>query len=293
MAQSGFDFSLLLQGPMMKHLSELGMRLRRIMLSLVIFIAIFFIFGPGYVHFKPVTITLPLFGSHTLSSFPVIVPSFLNSFSAIVVRYFIFNEVPHGLTIINVGAFDAIFSSLEVSVLFAIIFSMPVILTELWKFVSPGLYFSERKQMRVFIIPALLLFIAGALFAYFIVVPVLLLVVKLYTDSLGILAYVSIRSFITIVIGFMVSFGISFELPVVMITLTRFGFVEGKVWLENWRYGVMVSFIIALILSPGVTGGLIESIIGLTLSSLYMVGAVVCRRMSTAVEGTKSVQTAS
>jgi sec-independent protein translocase protein TatC len=285
MAQSGFDFSMFLEHPMLRHLGELGRRLRRIMLSIIIFLAIFFIFGPSSIPVRRTVISLPFIKPIVLTSIPIIVPSFLNSFSAIMVRYFIFSEVPKGLVIINVGAFDAIFASLEVSVLFSIIFSMPVILTELWKFVSPGLYEIERREMRVFIIPAVLLFLAGAAFAYFIVIPVLLLVVKLYTASLHIAAYVSIRSFITIVIGFMVSFGAAFELPVVMVTLTRFGFVEGRTWMENWRYGVLFSFIIALILSPGVTGGLIETIIGLTLSSLYIVGALICKRIQAKVKG--------
>ena len=52
-----------------------------------------------------------------------------------------------------------------------------------------------------------------------------------------------------------VLFGISFEMPVVMVTLTKFGVVEARVWVENWRYGILASFIIALLLSPGVTGG--------------------------------------
>ena len=69
-------------------------------------------------------------------------------------------------------------------------------------------------------------------------------------------------------------------LPVVMVTLTKFNFVGPEVWKENWRMGILVSFIIALLISPGVTGGLIETVIGLTLSGLYAAGAIVSQRVA-------------
>lgn len=292
MALTDFNYSLFLQGPMMKHLAELGRRLRRIMFSILVFLAIFFIFGPRYIRIHAFVLKLPFMKPIVITSIPILVPSFLNSFSNVLVRFFIYSEVPHGLVIINVGVFDAIFASLEVSMLFSIIFSMPVILTELWRFASPALYETEKKEMRIFLLPAMLLFIAGVLFAYFVVIPVLLFVVRLYTASLGVAAYVSIRSFISLLIGFMISFGAAFELPVVMATLTRFGFVESETWIKNWRYGVLFSFIIALILSPGVTGGLIETVIGLTLSALYVVGALVCRRIQAKIKGSRETQIA-
>lgn len=265
--------------PLYAHLQELIRRLRRIIASIVIFLAIFFIFGPGSISVPRSSFWIPFAGTVVITKIPIIVPSFIDSFSNVIVRYLIHSELPLGLTVINVGAFDSVYSSLQVSFLFSIIVSMPVILTQLWKFVSPALYERERRHIRWVVIPATLLFLSGVLFAYYIVIPVLMYVVKLYIQSLGVQSYLSIRSFITIVVGFMLAFGLSFEMPIVMVTLTRFGFVEASVWMENWRYGVLASFIIALLLSPGVTGGLIETIIGLTLSALYLVGAVFSSRM--------------
>lgn len=268
-----------LNSPLYAHLQELIARLRRIILSVFIFLAVFFILGPGNVHVPRTVLAIPLIGRIVITSIPVPVPSFIDSFSNVIVRYLIFTELPRGLTVINVGAFDSVYSSLQVSFLFSVIVSMPVILTQLWKFISPALYDKERLHIRWVIAPAVALFISGVLFAYFIVIPVLMYVVKLYIQSLGVQSYLSIKSFITIMVGFMLAFGLSFEMPIIMVSLTRFGFVESEVWRKNWRYGILASFIIALLLSPGVTGGLIETVIGLTLSALYMVGALLSSRM--------------
>ncbi len=272
-------FGQFLNSPLFAHLQELAARLRRIIASIFIFLAIFFIFGPGYIKVPRTALTLPFIGHVVITRIPIIVPSFIDSFSNVIVRFLIFSELPPGLTVINVGAFDSVYSSLQVSFLISVVVSMPVILTQMWRFISPGLYEREKDNIRWTLPPAVLLFIAGALFAYFIVIPVLMYVVKLYILSLGVQSYLSIKSFVTIVVGFMLAFGVSFEMPIVMVTLTRFGFVEPPLWIKNWRYGVIGSFIIALILSPGVTGGLIETVIGLTLSGLYIVGALVSARV--------------
>lgn len=266
--------------PLLDHLQELASRLRRIIFTILAFTAFFLFFGPSYVSISPTRIGLPFIGSFTVSRVPIVVPSFLNSFSTLALKYFISHEVPKGVVVLNVSVFDPILSSMQVSLLFSVAVSMPVILIELWKFISPAMYGHEKKQLKWMIIPAFLLFLAGAAFAYFVIIPVLLEVVKLYMISLGIQETLSFKSIVTLIVGFLFTFGLAFELPVVMVTLTKFNFVGPEVWKENWRMGILVSFIIALLISPGVTGGLIETVIGLTLSGLYAAGAIVSQRVA-------------
>ncbi|WP_405048882.1 twin-arginine translocase subunit TatC [Saccharolobus sp.] len=64
----------------------------------------------------------------------------------------------------------------------------------------------------------------------------------------------------------------AFEMPLVMIGLTYLRIVKASTWRKYWRWGVLVSFIIAWIISPGTTGGVMETIIGLSLSALYFLG---------------------
>ena len=266
--------------PLLDHLQELASRLRRILFTILLFTAFFMFFGPSSVSVSPTHIALPLFGAFTITRIPIVVPSFLNSFSTLALRYFITHEVPKGVVVLNVNVFDPILSSMQVSLLFSVAISMPVILTEMWKFISPALYGHEKNQLKLVIIPAFLLFISGAAFAYFVIIPVILVVVKLYMISLGIQATISFKSLVALIVGFLFSFGLAFELPIVMVTLTKFNFVGPEVWKENWRMGILASFIIALLISPGVTGGLIEAIIGLTLSGLYAAGAIASRRVA-------------
>ncbi len=266
--------------PLLDHLQELASRMKRIVITLLIFTAFFMFFGPSYVPVSRTRVVIPLIGAYVVTRIPIVVPSFLNSFSTLALRYFISHEIPKGITVLNVSVFDPILSSMEVSLLFSVAVSMPVILVELWKFIAPALYGHEKKQLKWMIIPAILLFIAGASFAYFLVIPILLDVVKLYMISLGIQKTLSFRSVVTLIVGFLFTFGLAFELPVVMVTLTKFNFVGADVWKENWRMGILASFIIALLISPGVTGGLIETVIGLTLSCLYFAGLFASQHVS-------------
>ncbi len=266
--------------PLLDHLQELASRLRRILFTILAFTAFFMFFGPSYISISPTRVAIPLLGVFTISKIPIVVPSFLNSFSTLALRYFITHEIPKGIAVLNVSVFDPILSSMQVSLLFSVAISMPVILTEMWKFISPALYGHEKSQLKWTIIPAFALFIIGAAFAYFVIIPVILEVVKLYMISLGIQQTLSFKSVVALIVGFLFSFGLAFELPIVMVTLTKFNFVGADVWKENWRMGILASFIIALLISPGVTGGLIETIIGLTLSGLYAAGAIISRRIA-------------
>ncbi|MEM0362828.1 MAG: twin-arginine translocase subunit TatC, partial [Sulfolobaceae archaeon] len=83
---------------------------------------------------------------------------------------------------------------------------------------------------------------------------------------------VSLSSFISTVFLLMAALGLSFEMPLIMIGLTYIGMVSATTWRKYWRWGVLVSFIIAWIISPGTTGGVMETIIGLSLSALYFLG---------------------
>ncbi|MEM3812153.1 MAG: twin-arginine translocase subunit TatC, partial [Thermoplasmata archaeon] len=69
----------------------------------------------------------------------------------------------------------------------------------------------------------------------------------------------------------------SFEMPVIIVFLSYIGLVSPQTWLKNWKYAVVVSFFIALLVSPGATGGIIETMIGLILSGLYIAGALISK----------------
>ncbi|BCU66937.1 twin-arginine translocase subunit TatC [Sulfolobales archaeon HS-7] len=250
----------------LEYIRELSGRARRIIIAIIISFVIYMLFG-----IQTVTVF-----NHTI---PIIFPSFYHSISVELVRFFIQHNVPKGMQVININPFDPLFSSMEIALLLSVFTVMPVILREVWGFISPALYEHEKRTLRLTVIPSMILFASGAAFAYFLIIPFLLLFVKYYALSLGVQPTLSVRAFINIIVSFIFAFGLAFQLPIVMSVLTKFGFVSSSTWMRNWRWGILVSFGIALIISPGTTGGIMETIIGLVLSSLYVVGALISRRL--------------
>lgn len=251
--------------PLMEHIRELAQRLRRVVFYLGGLFVFYFLFGVKIADINGVLVPYPY-------------PDFLNSISTQTVRFFVDHDVPSGMYLININAFDPIFASMQVSFLFSLFTGIPVILREVWGFVSPALYEHEKRVLRWTVLPAMFLFASGALFAYFIVIPFILVFVKFYVLELGAESTLGLRSFVNIIISFMLAFGTAFEMPLVMNILTKFGLVKSETWKRNWRYGVVGSFFIAMLISPGTTGGIIETTIGTILSLLYGLGALISSR---------------
>jgi sec-independent protein translocase protein TatC len=183
----------------------------------------------------------------------------------------------YNFKLINVNAYDTVYATLYVSFLVGLMISMPYILYQVSAFVSPALTRSEKRVAAKMIFPATAMFLAGVLFGYFYIIPLAFRVLYLFVVSLGVQPTLSIGSFVSLILLYMLGFGIGFELPVAMVALSSLGIVSPNQWTRYWRYGVMLSFVIALIISPGTGGGVNETIIGLSLSALYGAGALVSR----------------
>ncbi|MFP3196607.1 MAG: twin-arginine translocase subunit TatC, partial [Caldivirga sp.] len=110
--------------------------------------------------------------------------------------------------------------------------------------------------------------------------PVMFDFFLLYAKALNVAPTISLRSFVQFILALMFSMGLAFQTPLIMVLLTKFRLVKASTWWRYWRWGVLVSFIFALIISPGTTGGVIETIIGVTMSMLYITGAVISTMIS-------------
>ncbi len=245
--------------PLLSHISELARRLRRVVIALGVTFFLAFAFGPREVSVDGYAVPIPY-------------PSIYHSFADYVIRAFIQNELPPGLHLININPFDPLYASLYVSFLLSLVVAIPVAVRELWAFVAPGLYRHERAMVKYALVPSAVLFLAGASFAYFIIVPFMMRFVLYYTQVLGVEPTISLRAFVNTVVALVMATGIAFEYPLVMAALTFLGIVGARTWRRNWRWGVLGAFIIAWIISPGTTGGIIETTIGTILSILYFIG---------------------
>lgn len=142
-------------------------------------------------------------------------------------------------------------TKVKLSVVSGIIISLPVIFYQLWKFISPGLYLSEKEKILPLVFISTALFLVGALFAYFGVIPFALnFFLNFQTESLEPL--ISIGSYISFFLSFILVFGIVFELPVLLIGLMFLGVVKAEFLRAQRKIAVVGIFVLAAVLTPTV-----------------------------------------
>jgi sec-independent protein translocase protein TatC len=136
----------------------------------------------------------------------------------------------------------------KVSIIAAIFIVAPLLIYQVWMFIAPGLYRRERRFAAPFVFFSLLLFYAGGAFAYWIVLPpaykFLLGIGEAFTAMIKIDEYFDLTS--TIILGF----GLIFEMPVVIAFLSMFGLVTPRFLWKNFKFAVLIIFIIAAVISP-------------------------------------------
>jgi sec-independent protein translocase protein TatC len=160
------------------------------------------------------------------------------------------DAMPNGQrTIIATGVAEAFFTAIKVSFFTAIILALPIIFWQFWLFVSPGLYENEKKMVIPFVTSATVMFLIGALFAYYIVVPFGFQFLVNFGNTI-----VTVTPRIGEYVGFftkiMVGFGISFELPVITFFFAVLGLVTDQSLKSFFKYAVIIIFILAALLTP-------------------------------------------
>ena len=144
---------------------------------------------------------------------------------------------------------------LKLSFFSALFFSFPIFLIQIWKFIAPGLYSNEKKAILPFMIATPVLFLLGAFLAYQFIMP---LAIKFFLSfesltsqtSMPIQLEAKVSEYLSLIMIFMIAFGLSFELPVLLILLATVGFVDSKYLSERRRYIIVIIFIVAAIITP-------------------------------------------
>jgi sec-independent protein translocase protein TatC len=137
---------------------------------------------------------------------------------------------------------------LKISLIAGIFVASPFVLYQVWAFIAPGLYRQERRYVAPFMLSTVGLFVAGGLFAYKLVYPAALTFLIGFNEQFKPMIKINeyIDLFMTIVLGL----GVIFEMPILVFFLALFGIVSaGWMW-RNFRYSVLVIFIIAAIVTP-------------------------------------------
>jgi sec-independent protein translocase protein TatC len=149
--------------------------------------------------------------------------------------------------------FEAFFVQLKVALFSAVMIAFPVIATQLWRFIAPGLYGKEKKALLPFLFATPVLFTAGAAGAYYGAIPIALTFLLGFEGNVGGVeqeALPGVGNYLDFVMHFMLAFGISFQLPILMMLLERAGIVTLAQLRGARRYVIVAVFIIAAIFTP-------------------------------------------
>lgn len=145
---------------------------------------------------------------------------------------------------------DAFSVVMSASMWLGIAFAFPVIGYNVWAFVAPALYSHEKKVVLPILIGAVVLFLAGAAMAYFVVIPLTLnFLLTFQTASLD--PMITVQEYFGFVISLVVSFGLAFELPIAVVLLTLLGIVTPAFLQKFRRHAAVVCVVVGAFLSPG------------------------------------------
>ena len=160
------------------------------------------------------------------------------------------------------------------SLIVGLVIASPFVIYHLWTFVAAGLYPHEKKYVYYFIPVSVLLFLGGALFAFFFVFQFVLDFLFFFNAWMNVEPDLRISEWISFALLFPLGFGISFQLPLVMFVLERVGIFTFQQYYARWRIAVLVIFVLALFLTPGDPGSMLLMAVPLTI--LYFGGVFFC-----------------
>jgi sec-independent protein translocase protein TatC len=139
----------------------------------------------------------------------------------------------------------------KVALLSGAILSMPVMLYQFWLFISPGLTKSERRYVFVFIPSALILFLLGIAFAWFVLVPAAVLFLANFLPDVFKTEWTG-QEYISFLVAMLFWMGVAFELPVLVYVVARIGLVSGQTMREQWRIAIVAVAVLAAAVTPSI-----------------------------------------
>jgi sec-independent protein translocase protein TatC len=198
------------------HLIELRDRLLRIMMGLIVTFIVLFPFADQI---------------YTLLAQPLLA------------------SLPAGGQMIATEVTTPFFVPMKMAMMAAFIVSLPHTLYQMWAFVAPGLYTHERRIMMPLVVASTILFLVGMAFAYFLVFPVVFGFITGYAPE-GVAVMTDIGRYLDFVITLFMAFGLAFEVPIAVIALVGFGWVQITTLKEIRSYVIVGAFVLGAIFTP-------------------------------------------
>ena len=177
---------------------------------------------------------------------------------------------PDGGKLQAIAPTEIFFTYLECALLAGFVLALPVILWQIWAFVAPGLYPSERNTILPFVLVTTVLFASGAAFGHTAVMPLMFQFFTTFDSELVESAWTMSEVF-SLITRMFLAFGLAFELPVVVFFLALAGIVEAPKLLRGTPYAVLAIFIVAAILTP-TPDWVSQMLLGVPMVVLYLLG---------------------
>ena len=158
-------------------------------------------------------------------------------------------RLPAGTSMIATGVTTPFFVPMKVAALAAFLLALPWVLYQAWAFVAPGLYAHEKRWVGPLVVASTGLFFAGMAFAYYAVMPMVFAFVTGFAPE-GVAVMTDIAAYFDFVLGLFIAFGVTFEVPVLVVVLVATGIVTPAKLRESRPYVIVGAFVVGAIFTP-------------------------------------------
>jgi len=184
------------------------------------------------------------------------------------------DQLPEGTTMIATDVTATFFAPFKLTAVVALFLAMPVVLHQIWKFISPGLYTHEKKVAIPILASSVLLFYAGIAFAHFIIFPIIMaFFVSSGPESIAVTPDIS--QYLSIALALFFAFGAVFEIPVAIILLVWSGIISTADLADKRRYVIVICFIVGMLLTP--PDPLSQTLLAVPMCLLFELGLLLAR----------------
>jgi sec-independent protein translocase protein TatC len=204
--------------PFVAHLVELRDRLIKAMIAVGIVAAVLFVYpGPGALY--------------DILAAPLVA------------------HLPKGATLIATSVISPFMVPLKILMMAAFLIALPVVLYQAWAFIAPGLYSHEKRLVLPLVVSSTLLFFTGVAFCYFFVFGRVFAFIQSFAPK-SITAAPDIEAYLSFVLTMFIAFGLTFEVPIVVVVLVRMGLVSISKLKEFRPYFIVLAFVVAAVITP-------------------------------------------
>jgi sec-independent protein translocase protein TatC len=210
---------------------------------------------------------------------PILFPNSFDNIAVQIIFLLNSNLIPNNVNLVQTSPGQAFTAQMYVAIIIGLLGSLPLILREFMAFLNPALFHNERRVVKRTIIPAIILFVLGCWFAYSVAIPYTLEFLYKYGQAMDILTFFDVTSFMMFVLNFLVIFGLSFELPLIMWATSKSNLVTINFWSQNMKYIIILIVILGAFITPDGSGVTMWFISG-PLIVLYLVGLIILKNSS-------------